>query len=56
MQRSKSRVVDDLIFCYNVVMRIKKRKKRAYIAWVIISILAVISMVGFLIAPALTGY
>jgi predicted nucleic acid-binding Zn ribbon protein len=33
----------------------KKRKRRAYIAWVIISILAVISMVGFLFAPMLTG-
>jgi len=32
-------------------MSSKRRKKRAYIAWVIISVLAVISMIGFLLAP-----
>ncbi len=36
-------------------MNHKKRKKHATIAWIIISVLAITSMVGFLLAPMLTG-
>ncbi len=49
-------VASDMEFWYTFFMSIKRRKKHAYIAWVIISILAVLSMVGFLLAPALTNY
>jgi hypothetical protein len=34
-----------------IKMSHKKRKRRAYVAWVIISVLAVISMIAFLFAP-----
>lgn len=34
-------------------MSIKKRNKRMYKVWVFISILAVLAMIGFTIAPAL---
>ncbi len=34
-------------------MSIKKRNKRMHTLWVIISILAVVAMVGFTLAPAL---
>lgn len=32
-------------------MSIHKRRKKMYVIWVIISLLGVISMVGFLLAP-----
>jgi len=35
-------------------MSFKKRNKRIYRTWVVISVLAVLSMVAFTIAPALT--
>lgn len=34
----------------------RKFRKKMKIIWIIISLLAVISMVGFLIAPAFMGY
>jgi hypothetical protein len=37
-------------------MGYKKRKKAAYIIWVIITVLAVVSMVGFLFAPLIRMY
>ncbi len=37
-------------------MRNRKRRKKMYIAWVIISIIGVISMVGFLLAPLLVHF
>gem|GEM_PF-821115 len=36
-------------------MNHKKRKRHATIVWIIISVLAIVSMVGFLLAPLLTG-
>jgi len=35
-------------------MSFKKRNKRIYRTWVVISVLAVLSMIAFTIAPALT--
>lgn len=35
-------------------MSIRKRNKKMYKIWVVISLLAVISMIAFLIAPVLT--
>ncbi len=37
-------------------MNIKKRQKRAYVIWVIVSVLMIISMIGFLLAPIITGF
>jgi flagellar basal body-associated protein FliL len=36
-------------------MSIKKRHKKMRVLWIIISLLAVLAMVGFTIAPAFVG-
>lgn len=37
----------------NLMQSFRKRYRRIYAAWVVISVLAVLSMIAFLIAPAL---
>jgi len=42
---------------YNLrFMNTRRKRKKVYIIWVIISVLAVVSMIGFLFAPLLIRY